>query len=166
MNVTVIGDVHGHIKEYKEITDQCNISICVGDFGFEKEWDWHEQHVQGYNHFINMGNHDYLPYVDDHYVSLGNWNYFDKFDIFTVRGADSIDKVHRREGVDWFANEELNYAEGLEAFDAYIKYKPKIVISHDCPQSVMVTLFGYPEKSQTRQLIEHFNYNNFYLYEH
>jgi Icc-related predicted phosphoesterase len=71
-----------------------------------------------------------------------------------VRGAESIDKHIRIEGLDWFANEELSYSEQLEAFDEYIKVKPEIVVSHDCPQSVMEKLFGYPEKSQTRTMLE------------
>lgn len=155
MNVTIIGDVHGHIKEYKEITDQCDISICVGDFGFEKEWDWHTKYIKG-NHSIVMGNHDYYPYLDTHPASLRNWNFLPGLNIFTIRGAKSIDKHLRVEGRDWFANEELTYAEGLEAFDAYVKYKPKIVISHDCPQSVIEAMFKYAwmDKSITTQLLQ------------
>lgn len=42
----------------------------------------------------------------------------------------------------------------MEAFDKYCEVRPKIVVSHDCPQSVMMQLFRYPEKSQTRTMLE------------
>lgn len=151
--MTIIGDVHGKLDQYKEITDNCAFSICVGDFGFQKEWDWHHENIGGC-HEINMGNHDYLPYLYSHPASLRNYNYFPSFGVFSVRGAFSIDKIHRTEGLDWFPNEELTYQEGLHCFDEYCKIKPKIVISHDCPQSVCYSLFGIYQKSDTRNLLQ------------
>ncbi len=159
--LTIIGDVHGKVEHYKQIIDNCEFSICVGDFGFKKEWEWLSNYLneldhckrEFQSHWVNMGNHDYLPWLYSSY-STKNTTYFNNESIFTIRGADSIDKHLRREGTDWFPNEELNYQEQLEAFDFYSKVKPKIVISHDCPQSVMERLFGYPEKSQTRQMLQ------------
>lgn len=153
--ITIIGDVHGKINEYHKIISNCEQSICVGDFGFRKEWEWLDNNKISINHKINMGNHDYIPVVNRHLNSFGNHFYSPIFNLFTVRGADSIDKHLRIESKDWFANEELNYQEQLDAFDKYIECKPRIVISHDCPQSVMTSLFGYPEKSQTRIMLEH-----------
>ena len=152
----IIGDVHGKTQQYKEIVDSCKCSICVGDFGFEKEWDWLDGGIKNpmYSHFINMGNHDYIPYADSHYASLGNWNFFEGLSIFTVRGAFSIDRVYRTEGIDWFPNEELTYQEGLECFDRYLEIKPKIVISHDCPQFLRFRWFGIYEKSNTSNLLQ------------
>lgn len=156
MKITIIGDVHGKLSAYKKIIDGLtinDISICVGDFGFEYEWDWFVKNVTR-NHYINPGNHDFGPYLNDKTKSLGNYHFFNNLNLFTVRGAESIDKHLRTEGFDWFPNEELSYPEQLEAFDCYCKVKPKIVISHDCPQSVMEKLFGYSEKSQTRTMLE------------
>lgn len=156
MKLTVIGDVHGKVHEYKKIIDKCKFSICVGDFGFEPEWGWHSKSIEG-DHFINPGNHDYAPDFDRYNKSLKNWSYFEEYSIFTVRGAESIDKHLRIEGLDWFPNEELNYQEQLEAFDKYCRVKPKIVISHDCPQSVLEKMFkmGWTYgKSQTRTMLE------------
>ena len=155
--ITIIGDVHGKLERYKQIIDNCDFSICVGDFGFKNEWD--EMYPVVFNklpqqHKVNPGNHDYGPYLSKHLLSTGNFGWWPDYSIFTIRGADSIDKHLRLEGVDWFANEELNYQEQLEAYDWYCKVRPKIVISHDCPQTVMETLFGYPEKSQTRTMLQ------------
>ncbi len=155
--MTIIGDVHGKLDQYKEIVDRCDVSICVGDFGFKKEWDWYLDKVvpnsHGF-HYINPGNHDYGPYMSDRSISLGNFSIFYKYEIFTVRGAWSIDRVYRTEGLDWFANEELTYQEGLECLDKYLEIKPKIVISHDCPHSVRKYLFNIEQKSNTSNLLE------------
>lgn len=153
MKLTIIGDVHGKIERYKEIIDNCEFSICVGDFGFKEEWDWHITTIKG-RHWINPGNHDFGPYMKTTLPSTRNFGWWPDYQLMTIRGAESIDKHFRTEGIDWFANEELNYQEQLAAFDWYCKVKPKIVISHDCPQSVMTSLFGYPEKSQTRTMLE------------
>lgn len=153
----IIGDVHGKLERYKEITDNCDSSICVGDFGFKKEWDWFYETILPSSkgiHFINPGNHDYGPYMNNPEYSLGNYSRFFKYEIFTVRGAFSIDRVYRREGIDWFANEELTYQEGLECLDAYADMKPNIVISHDCPHSIRKYLFKIQQKSNTSNLLE------------
>lgn len=154
--ITFIGDVHGKVERYKEIIDNCDYSICVGDFGFKKQWEWLQNNPTSQSngpHYIVPGNHDYIPKINKHPYT-GNHDEIEHYKIFVVRGADSIDKHLRTEGVDWFADEELNYQEQLEAFDAYCQCKPRIVVSHDCPQSVMQTLFGYPEKSQTRNMLQ------------
>lgn len=154
--LTIIGDVHGKLSQYKSIIDNCDFSICVGDFGFKKEWDWYLEKVvpnsSGF-HYINPGNHDYGPYMNDESISLGNFSEFCKFGIFTIRGAKSIDKYLREEGTDWFPNEELTYQESLEAFDRYAEMRPKIVISHDCPQFLRNRWFGITDKSITSSLL-------------
>jgi len=150
MKFKIIGDVHGKLNKYKEIVDKCDNSICVGDFGFKKEWDWHVNNIKG-NHWINPGNHDYMPVATkSQYPSTGNFKFFNELVIFTVRGADSIDRIYRTEGIDWFSDEELSYNEMQEAIDFYEKIKPKYVVTHDCPQTIMQLFFGYPDKSITR----------------
>lgn len=165
IDLTVIGDPHGHLNEYKEITDQCDFSISVGDFGFKKQIRWHQANIYARNpfeykgHFNNGGNHDYMPEMGC-MPYLGHYCYLDEIQLFTVRGANSIDKHLRTEGIDWFADEELNFNQQLAAYDKYIETKPRIVISHDCPQEVMEHFFGYKEKSQTRTMLQHMFENN------
>jgi len=125
-----------------------------GDFGFKREWDWLTKNVSA-NHLTNPGNHDYGPYVNSHAHSTGNYKFFPEYNLFTVRGADSIDRIYRVEGRDWWSNEELNYQEQIDAYDNYILNKPRIVISHDCPQCIMEHLFPYTDKSQTRVMLQH-----------
>lgn len=152
--LTFIGDPHGKVNEYKSITEKYKKTICVGDFGFKTQWEWHKKNIDPTHHWLVPGNHDYPPMFHEDFC-LGDFAYMSWLgELFSVRGADSIDKHLRTEGIDWFANEELTYAEGMKCLDYYEKCQPKIVVSHDCPQSVMTSLFGYPEKSRTRQLLE------------
>ncbi len=152
----IIGDVHGKVGEYFSLINRydCDFSICVGDFGFKPQWDWLPVWINHDIHRINMGNHDYLPYLHESPFSLGDWQYSDYFELFSIRGAVSIDKHLRIEGVDWFSNEEVDISMGYEILDNFSRIKPRIVITHDCPQFVMGHLFGYSEKSRTRQLLE------------
>jgi hypothetical protein len=74
-----------------------------------------------------------------------------------VGGALSIDKAMRMEGYNWWANEELNHSELLEITDRYISEKPRIMVTHECPEAVAHVLFGDMKidiPSITRQAFE------------
>lgn len=61
----IIGDVHGEVDRYKRICDHsndCYMTIALGDMGFEKEY----KRIESFNldptrHKILFGNHDYYP---------------------------------------------------------------------------------------------------------
>jgi Icc-related predicted phosphoesterase len=153
----IIGDVHGKVDEYQEIvnnTDLCTIQ--VGDFGFKIQHDWFLQNIDykqnligvgGFRHMINFGNHDDTLYLDRYY-STGDYCVFG-YNLMTVRGAESIDKNKRVEGIDYWSNEELSYTEMKEAIKTYEEYKPKIMVTHECPQSIREYFFGIKEESLT-----------------
>lgn len=145
----VIGDVHGKVKEYKKIIDSFpkgSKSIQVGDFGFRKEHEWHLKNIDNRFHKINFGNHDDYSFICKNH-SLKNYSF--KRNVMTVRGAYSIDRYIRTEDVDWWRNEELSYVEMNEAIKEYSIKKPKIMITHDCPQSIRNHFFGIKEYSLT-----------------
>jgi predicted phosphodiesterase len=147
----IIGDVHGKINNYwKLLTGNLKglSTIQVGDFGFSTEHLWHQANIDPEHHRINFGNHDDYDYLNSPH-SLGDFSYFEERKIMTVRGAYSIDRSIRKEYVDWFPNEELNYHEMYKAVAAYQSNKPKIMISHDCPHEVRKELFGITDKSIT-----------------
>jgi len=147
----IIGDVHGKINQYKWILEKHNMtSIQVGDFGFKREHDWHIKHINKETrmHLINFGNHDDTTYKN-HPHSTGNCCTFVNYNLMTVRGAYSIDKHHRDEGRSWWSDEELTYAEMEKAIAQSNKYKPEILVTHDCPQLVREELFGITDKSLT-----------------
>lgn len=145
----IIGDVHGKTDEYKKIIFNYNKpTIQLGDFGFRRHHQWHTDNIDSTKHKINFGNHDDTTFLKYPH-SLGNYSYDEASGIFTMRGAFSVDRINRTEGVDWFADEELNYAEILEAVDCYNANKPKIVVTHDCPHEIRRMLFGIEQKSIT-----------------
>ena len=145
--MVIIGDVHGKVNQYWKIVKKLKEnSIQLGDFGFKKEHDWFLKNIDFRTHRINFGNHDDTTYLSKPH-SLGDYSFYN--DVFTVRGAYSIDKYKRIENKDWWSNEELNYHEMQAAIDYYIKVKPKIVVTHDCPQSVREYFFDIEDKSLT-----------------
>lgn len=150
-NLLIIGDIHGKLDKYQKIiNNHKGNSIQVGDFGFEKHHRWHLDNIDSSKHKVNFGNHDdYTFLLSKH--SLHNSSYINKNgeEIMTVRGAYSIDKDYRIPGVSWWANEELNYNEMKLIIDSYIKKKPKIMITHDCPQIIRNYFFGITDKSIT-----------------
>jgi hypothetical protein len=152
--ITVIFDVHGKVDAYKKITEQHERTICLGDFGFKNQWDWHTENINPDKHKILMGNHDYIPYVNSHKASLGDWAWLEEEGIFLVRGALSIDKHLRTEGLDYFSDEELTYKQLEELIDIYIDKKPEIVITHEGPKQA-TSFFNYTRnhKSVTDQFL-------------
>lgn len=148
--ILVIGDVHGKIDEYYKIIQKYKpeFSIQIGDFGFKKEHEWFLKNVNYFSNKVLFGNHDDYKFLNGKH-SLGNYFYENKFKVMTVRGANSIDKQYRIEGFSWWSNEELSYQEMNEAIEVYSKNKPKIMLTHDCPQSIREKVFGIYDKSIT-----------------
>lgn len=137
-----IGDVHGNIDQYLKLLD-CKESVQVGDMGFD-----YSLIPASSDHKFIMGNHD--NYEAGHINCLGDYGLHK--DIFFVRGAFSVDKHCRREGIDWFSQEELSYRKMCEAIVWFEKIKPEYVVSHDCPQFLANNLWGY-ESSATRKML-------------
>ena len=146
----VIGDVHGKVNQYYKLINKHkpNESIQLGDFGFKKKHDWFLKEMDITKHKIMFGNHDYYPYLDKEH-SLKDFSFNPQYNLMTIRGAFSVDRVSRTEGLDWFANEEISYGDWYPIMDEYELRKPEIVISHDCPQYMRHLLFGIDQKSIT-----------------
>lgn len=154
MNYKLIGDVHAKIEDYLNIILRENpdklSTIQIGDFGFQVEHDIFKTVVNTNKNKILFGNHDYYPYKHDIH-SLGDWGIVDGTDsTFFIRGAYSLDHKYRTAGIDWFEDEQFTFNEYNLCLDDYIKNKPKIVISHDCPLDVILHIYGkdnYPNST-------------------
>lgn len=61
-------------------------------------------------------------------------------------GAESVDRVYRREDIDWWRNETPQAQE----FDYFVKqinyHKPSVIITHDCPHQVKFDHPKYKER--------------------
>lgn len=155
MSITrIIGDIHGKFYDYETYClkqvfrhKSDNVpthSVQVGDFGvgFARDY-WHEE-VNSWmkdnpTHKFIRGNHDSPQKCKEMHgwiadgVINGNVMY--------IGGAWSIDHAYRTEGVDWWADEELSIEELNKIYDRYVLYKPKFLITHDCPTTVAYEMF-------------------------
>ncbi len=149
----LIGDVHGHLDRFQAKLGDAPASIQLGDFGFRYQHEWHLKNHDPAYHRVLFGNHDYYPGL--HWAhSLGNHAHLPEHSLFAIRGADSIDRHVRKEGFNWWREEELSYLEGYAALDAYEAARPEVVISHDGPASVVAAWYGIHDKSSTRHLLQ------------
>lgn len=139
----IIGDRHGKIAKYHELTSSCSYSLQVGDMGF----DYRDLYsLDSTRHKFVPGNHDNYDLIPNAY-SLGDYGVWKAdVDIFFVRGAWSIDGCtglwpnNRRQGVDWWAEEELEMGQLEKAIELYCQLKPDLVVTHEAPYSIVQML--------------------------
>jgi|19_taG_2_1085344.scaffolds.fasta_scaffold00076_59 predicted phosphodiesterase len=157
----IIGDVHGHHRQYKELIKDADYSIQIGDMGF-KDTYFHIHSVNPLSHVFIPGNHDDYDHLPTQ--ALGNYGHRHLgdpskglFEFFFIRGALSVDKKYRTEGVSWWREEELNTEQMNKAYTAWVRRMPQLVISHDCPHSIMQMFMANDWKmlpSSTGKLLE------------
>lgn len=148
----VIGDVHGKIDAYNAIVKDCGTkTVQIGDFGFQKHHDWHLKNLNSTTHKVLFGNHDFYPYLHKPHCLTSSFMKHPNLSLLFIRGAYSIDKHLRTEGIDWFDNEEISYSD----FDLLLQlievWKPQVIVSHDCPKIVYEMFFDIHDKSRTNQ---------------
>lgn len=133
-----IGDVHGEFECYKKIISKLPESIQLGDMGlgFHPLLDADFPDCFPEHRFIR-GNHDNPKVCRNKKEYLGDFGHISALKLFFVSGAHSIDSMHRTNGFDWWDDEQLSRKELFNALKSYRKYKPRIVISHDCPAMLM-----------------------------
>ena len=134
-----IGDVHGCFDRYEKLVTKFNSpSLQVGDMGngfpvrgvldvISRSPDLDLCHK-----FIR-GNHDDPKVCREHPNYLGDYGYHEKSGIFYVGGGFSIDKEYRVENISWWENEEIQDEFFDDVIRLYSKFKPKIIVSHECP---------------------------------
>lgn len=155
-NFRIIGDVHGHHGRYHLMLRKAKFTLQLGDFGFDYGT---LLFVDPKYHKLIGGNHDNYDEIDDCPNCLGDYGVHSVpgfGDIFFVRGALSIDRHIRTEGLDWWPEEELSMADCYAALELYSKVKPDFVVTHACPITVIphVTSSTKIYPSRTCQLLE------------
>lgn len=166
--IAIIGDVHGKHKKYLDIIKNYKYSIQVGDFGYNYEC---LNNIDYKKHKFIAGNHDQH---DDCYNiphCLGRFGYASlaRKKFFFVSGGFSIDQKYRMKAYysgEWpqtyFFNEELSLQEQNDCYDLYYSIKPDVVISHECPRSIVNSIsnpdqlinWGFDPKTFTTQTSE------------
>lgn len=160
-----IGDIHGKIVPYARIIREVEQSVQIGDFGFGFLDEFEETYVRSVwgekNHRFIRGNHDdpeksrnFPGFIHDGTVeTIGSTK------VMFIGGAWSIDQHYRTEGVSWWRDEECSMEEFSRFLDIFVDAKPRIVVTHDCPNRVANEMFfdGYREKakpSRTSQALD------------
>lgn len=146
-----IGDIHGKIDEYFFKATGSEESVQVGDFGFGWFNEVKERKIESFfgtkllgNHKFIRGNHDNPNLVKESKGFISDGTYDSDKDIFYVGGAWSIDWASRNPGVSWWFDEELSDEEFEEAHNNYVRHKPKIMVTHDGPNSALLKAFSFP----------------------
>ena len=158
-NIRFIGDIHGALMLYRTlIANFDGMTIQVGDFGLGFGKDRSLPTIKGNDNWFIRGNHDNPEVCQQHPNYLGDFGYMEDQELFWAGGAESIDQELRTEGVDWWRNEQLTYAQFNEAIQLYEDKKPKIVVTHDCPIDVKTGLirpmYKNDEWSATQQALQ------------
>lgn len=151
--ITLIGDVHGKYDRYYKIIRQQDYypyTVQLGDFGFKYDT---VANLDPNYHKILGGNHDNYDKITSvpHYLGdYGNYS-LNGVEFFFYRGAYSIDRQYRTIGIDWWEQEELKIEDFLKARELYRETKPRIVLTHCCPEIIIPSLLPpYAQIYQSR----------------
>lgn len=136
--ITIIGDIHGKYDRYHKLirqTDYYPYTVQLGDFGFKYET---LNNVDSTKHLIIPGNHDNYNMCYRYPHFLGDYGYtkLNGVEFFYYRGAYSVDRQYRTVGIDWWENEQVSIDQFMKARELYREIKPRLVITHDCPQNI------------------------------
>jgi len=153
-----IGDLHGHTDAYKQIIADADYSIQVGDLAFQYSF---LKDVDFSKHHFFCGNHDNHDDCQNWPHWLGRYGELNG-DMFFVGGGFSIDWKQRTPKLDYWPDEELTLAECGAAFSSYKINKPRIMLSHEAPRSIIhnftngdiLTRFGHDPVTFTTQTSE------------
>ncbi len=173
VRLRIIGDVHGKVDwnilnkpSYLGQIEGCEYSVQIGDMGNKETYQFLNACIDSSCHKFFPGNHDDYDHLSEH--CLGDYGELKHGGIegFFVRGAFSVDKkVRLRDGIPWWACEELSENVHDDVVEQYTRLEPRLVLSHDCPVSVSEFLvhkknhrrYGLPEGSiqtKTGELLE------------
>jgi predicted phosphodiesterase len=163
----LIGDVHGYWERYAKILEVHNPdrSVQIGDFGigFRGEDPENLEQVRyamdnfgaGDNKYIR-GNHDNPQSCREDPRWIADATFEEDTGIFYLGGAWSIDHAWRTEGASWWADEELSMDELYAAIDVYEAARPRVVITHECPEDIVGLMFNWYRReypSRTRNAL-------------
>lgn len=160
----LIGDVHGKFSRYKKILDESPYpTIQVGDMGvgFRHTSDGvnhnagdfstnppYDKMVEGGHRFIR-GNHDNPAVCKRHSQYINDGDYEDG--TMFIGGALSIDKAYRHEGFSYWPDEEIDTLGLNDLVDHYVTLKPRVMITHECPEEVAEQIVDHDRASMNRK---------------
>lgn len=147
--IRFIGDVHSKFGKYTRILEESPYpTIQVGDMGIGfRHWPhgaWrsnppYDLMVAG-RHRFERGNHD-NPWVCSKHTQWIADGHTENGMMF-VGGALSIDREYRYEDYSWWPDEELPEGRLAELVMEFVNYRPKIMVTHECPEVIAERIVG------------------------
>lgn len=168
-NIRFIVDVHGKFSRYKTVIKDCPKSIQVGDMGVGfRSWPHGELSANPPFDAMSAGDHRFIRGNHDNPGACAKQRYWIadgavEDGMMLIGGAVSIDKALRIEDYSWWPDEELSIGELNALVDKYIEVKPRIMVTHECPEEisrVILARYGLPGielgdfPSRTRQAFQ------------
>lgn len=158
-SLALLGDIHGDttfLERAVNAIDDETLLVQIGDFGFAKSYQKLNK-LDSRNVKVLGGNHDEYPALVNYPHYLGDFGLLPNcpLKVGYLRGAYSIDREYRKEGKDWWPEEELTHARLVEFLEWWIEEKPEILISHCSSEKglyyVVNTVYG---ASRTETMID------------
>jgi len=136
--ITFIGDIHGRVSDYVDLTEKHACTLQLGDFGA----GFRQVTVPTLapEHRAIYGNHDNPTYAKSLPLFLGDYGVWNG--VFYVAGGFSIDREWRTTGVSWWPDEEITCQEWNEIIRLFGRQKPRYVATHDCPTTAFERILG------------------------
>lgn len=165
----IVSDVHGNLKRYKSLAEGSNFSLQIGDLGFTYTYKklLADKNFDIARHKYFAGNHDDFDFakrgLDQDILTKFNQFNLGEYGMRThggvsfyfVRGAFSIDWMYRTLGLDLYRNEEFELNQHEAIIADYVKEKPDVVFTHECPHSVG---YGGLVPLKTPDILQRFGY--------
>ena len=166
--VRFIGDLHHNPELHLSYISDAEYTFQIGDLGFSYD---HLDGIDPTRHRFIGGNHDNYDVISNspnHLGDFGVWEVPEFGPIFFVRGAWSIDWKYRKNygpRKNLWDQEELTTEQCHQAIALYEQVKPKLLVSHECPISILEFLtspkfafdMGYDDpiiKTRTNQMLQ------------
>jgi hypothetical protein len=146
----IISDCHAKFRYLNQILNNFKNEefIQIGDMGILPNTDYPKKFPDNLKFF--RGNHDSPNLCHNHPNYLGDYGYLQKYDIYYISGAWSINRKSRIEGLEWWPDEELSTEDFDNIYNEIAVIRPRVILSHDCPTSIMALFFKYNHIKKTK----------------
>lgn len=153
-DVAVVGDVHGLYGPFHDLVESrlmdVELVLQLGDFGFLHLEDQTGEYIPPPRpvHFID-GNHDSFPLfqgitepteIRENLIYVPRGHVLETeagFRIGCLGGADSIDREFRTEGVSWFSEETITYADQARLVENHLEEPIDLLATHTPPATIV-----------------------------
>ena len=170
--ITIIGDVHHKYNKLKNIIQENEYYVQVGDMGFDYRG---LRNINSNTSKFFPGNHDnfdtLLENPPPHYLGRYGIYELNGVEFFYIGGGYSIDEAFRRQDrihtnrKTWWHQEQLTFAEMEDCKRLFLENRPKLVLTHSPCRSIisqittpdLIKKFGFDDDfyCQTSLFLDH-----------